>query len=123
MRACAARGRRTVPSSEPAQHVINSGDESAQHNPRAGRSQSVDGGQEVQCWIGHEPEKLFQIIMKTVQRKNPFIQRSESRLPRFSGQRNEIHQVQYIDMIDTRCKDCWSCHRCSAVQPEGTAEH
>ena len=38
--------------------------------------------QEVQRWIGHEPAtdhaKLFQIIMKTLQRKNPFIGRSES---------------------------------------------
>ena len=34
----------------------HSGDETAlQHHPRAGRSQSVDGRQEVQCWIGHEP--------------------------------------------------------------------
>ena len=48
------------------------------HNPRAGRSQSADGRQEVQSWIGHEPAELFQIIRKTVQRKNPIIQRSES---------------------------------------------
>ena len=36
--------------------------ERLKHHPRAGRSQSVDGGQDAQCWIGHEPAKLFQII-------------------------------------------------------------
>ena len=48
------------------------------HNRRAGRSKSADGRQEVQSWIGHEPAELFQIIRKTVQRKNPIIQRSVS---------------------------------------------
>ena len=57
----------------------HNGNETAlQHHLRAGRSQSVDGRQEVQRWIGHEQAKMFQIIMKTVQRKNQFIQRSES---------------------------------------------
>ena len=36
-------------------HQQHSGDETAQHHPRAGRSQSVDGRQEMQRWIGHEP--------------------------------------------------------------------
>ena len=41
----------------------------AQHHPRVGRSQSVDGRQEVLCWIAHTPAKLSQIIIKTVQKR------------------------------------------------------
>ena len=79
------------------------------HNPRAGRSQSADGRQEVQSWIGHEPAKLFQIITKTVQRKNPIIQRSES------GDRADHDSPDSVcrETRSTRCKDRWSCHRCS----------
>ena len=53
------------------------GDETAQHHPPAGGSQSVDGRQQAQCWIGHEPAKLFQILMMNAAEKE-FIQRSES---------------------------------------------
>ena len=42
--------------------------------------------------------KLFQIIMKTVQRSESG-DRADKDLPRFSVQRNEIHQVQYVDTI------------------------
>ena len=105
------------------QHI---GDETAQHHPRAGRSQSVEG------WIGHEPamkeQNLFHIIMKTVQRKKPFIQRSES------GDTEQIKtpQIQCAEKRDSpgaenrhdRPYDAKTVVVATcAVHPESAAEH
>ena len=44
--------------------------ETAPHHPHTGRSQSVDCREEAQCWIGHEPAKLFQIVVKTAEKES-----------------------------------------------------
>ena len=81
----------------------------ARHHSRTRRCQSTDRKCNVGLVMNQKRNivKLFQIVMKTAQRKNPFIRRSESvdRTDQDSPdsvQRNEIHQVQCIDKIDRK---------------------
>ena len=93
----------------------HSGDETAlQHHPRAGRSQSVDGRQVVQCWIGHEPATNFcetepshhedcrerirsckEVNHVTEQIETPQIQWAEKRdSPTTACRHDHVHKVQ-----------------------------
>ena len=83
------------------------------YHSRAGRSQSTDR----KCNVGlvmnqrRTISKLFRIIMKTVQRKNPFIQRTESGDPADQDSPDSVRRETRFTRCSistgliTRCKD------------------